>query len=49
MRILLVEDHPPLAEAVKDALQRAQGGAVEAISPAGGGAEFVLSFRPLTT
>lgn len=38
-----------LGLAIVERLQRAQGGAVEAVSPAGGGAEFLLSFRPLTT
>jgi two-component system OmpR family sensor kinase len=35
-----------LGLAIVDRIQRAQGGSVEARSPAGGGAEFVLSFRP---
>lgn len=34
-----------LGLAIVDRLQRAQGGTVEACSPSGGGAEFVLSFR----
>jgi two-component system, OmpR family, sensor kinase len=34
-----------LGLAIVERLQRAQGGAVEARSPEGGGAEFVLSFR----
>lgn len=35
-----------LGLAIVERLQQAQGGAVNVASPAGGGAEFVLSFRP---
>jgi len=35
-----------LGLAIVDRIQRAQGGTVEARSPEGGGAEFVMSFRP---
>lgn len=37
-----------LGLAIVDRLQRAQGGTVEARAPAGGGAEFTLTFRPAT-
>jgi two-component system OmpR family sensor kinase len=45
------EGAPPggsgLGLAIVERLQQAQGGAVSAVSPPGGGAEFILSFRPV--